>query len=92
MKNDKLIDYVFSAQSKQHIWQYSLGYWLAHVQRILITILHWPLCVVGYHPVADGIFHEYINEWGDVDSYKCYHCRYCDTAIDKAKCMRDYMR
>jgi len=63
------------------------GYWLAHARRVLSVVVHLPLCLFGQHREADGLFHEFMDDYGEWDSYKCYHCRYCGAAIDRGRCI-----
>jgi len=66
------------------------GYWLAHARRVLSVVIHLPLCLFGLHREAVGIFHQYIDADGEWDSYKCYHCLFCDAPIVKSRCGPNY--
>lgn len=46
-------------------------------QATVVYLFFRPLCLIGFHKVYDGCFHTKIDDYGDKDSFKCYHCRYC---------------
>ena len=89
MKNLELVDYVFSHRCKKW-YQYGLDYYCAHIKRIFYYFINQPLCFLGIHHIYDGLFHTCITEsiwYGETeqykDTFKCYHCRYCNKPADE---------
>ena len=70
-------------EEKKYWYQYGLVFYWWTFKRLIDLIVRQPLCWLGIHRAYDGFFHSCIDEFGDSDSVKCYHCRYCHRPADQ---------